>query len=83
MAYIIVENCITHYFVPQLFQWINRLLAALASNSKSRLIRWLHRFCRFFRSIPPLVLLIFVCSGLPFAGLRLSPFTAVVIAFSQ
>ena len=28
-----------------------------------------------------LVLLIFVYAGLPFAGLRLSPFTAVVIAF--
>ena len=35
----------------------------------------------FFRAVPPLVLLIFVYSGLPFAGLRPSPFTAVTIAF--
>ena len=35
----------------------------------------------FFRALPPLVLLIFVYSGLPFAGLDLSPFVAVVIAF--
>jgi len=35
----------------------------------------------FFRAVPPLVLLIFVYSGLPFAGLRPSPFTAVAIAF--
>ena len=61
---------------------IGGLLAALASNSKSRLIQWpTIAFVDFFRSIPPLVLLIFVYSGLPFAGLRLSPFTAVVIAF--
>src|SRR5262249_15265000 len=35
----------------------------------------------FFRAIPPLVLLIFIYSGLPFAGLRPSPMTAVAIAF--
>ena len=35
----------------------------------------------FFRAVPPLVLLIFVYSGLPFAGVRPSPFTAVAIAF--
>lgn len=58
------------------------LLAALASNSKSIFVRWpTIAFVDFFRSIPPLVLLIFVYSGLPFAGLRLSPFTAVVVAF--
>ena len=58
------------------------LLAALASTSKSKFIRWpTIAFVDFFRSIPPLVLLIFVYSALPFAGLRLSPFTAVVTAF--
>ena len=31
----------------------------------------------FFRAVPPLVLLIFVYSGLPFAGIRLSPLAAV------
>ena len=35
----------------------------------------------FFRAVPPLVLLIFVYSGLPFAGIRLSPLTAVAVAF--
>jgi polar amino acid transport system permease protein len=35
----------------------------------------------FFRSIPPLVLLIFVYAGLPFAGFRLSPLAAVAISF--
>ena len=35
----------------------------------------------FFRAVPPLVLLIFIYSGLPFAGLRPSPLTAVAVAF--
>ena len=35
----------------------------------------------FFRAVPPLVLLIFVYSGLPFAGIRLSPLAAVAVAF--
>jgi polar amino acid transport system permease protein len=35
----------------------------------------------FFRAIPPLVLLIFIYSGLPFAGVRLSPLVAVSVAF--
>jgi polar amino acid transport system permease protein len=38
-------------------------------------------FTDTFRALPPLVLLIFVYSGLPFAGLRISPFTAVVVSF--
>ena len=58
------------------------LLAALASTAKSKFIRWpTIALVDFFRSIPPLVLLIFVYSALPFAGMRLSPFTAVVTAF--
>jgi polar amino acid transport system permease protein len=35
----------------------------------------------FFRAVPPLVLLIFIYSGLPFAGVRPSPLTAVAVAF--
>jgi polar amino acid transport system permease protein len=35
----------------------------------------------FFRAVPPLVLLIFVYAGLPFAGLRLTPIQSVAIAF--
>jgi polar amino acid transport system permease protein len=34
-----------------------------------------------FRSLPPLVLLVFVYAGLPFAGLEVSPWGAVAIGF--
>jgi polar amino acid transport system permease protein len=58
------------------------LLAALGSVARPRWIRWpVIALVDFFRAIPPLVLLIFVYAGLPFAGLQLSPFTTVVIAF--
>jgi len=58
------------------------LLTALGSVAKSRWVRWpAIALVDFFRAIPPLVLLIFVYAGLPFAGLQLSPFTAVVVAF--
>lgn len=56
--------------------------AALLSLSHRRLVRWpVIALIDFFRAIPPLVLLIFVYSGLPFAGIRPSPFEAVAIAF--
>lgn len=35
----------------------------------------------FFRALPPLVLLILIYAGLPFAGVELSPFMAVIAAF--
>lgn len=61
---------------------IGGLFAALGVLSKRR---WLRlptiAFVDLFRALPPLVLLIFVFAGLPFAGLDLSPFAAVVIAF--
>jgi len=58
------------------------LIFALLSLSRPRLVRWTTiAAIDFFRSIPPLVLLIFVYAGLPFAGLRLSPLSAVAIAF--
>lgn len=38
-------------------------------------------FVDLFRSFPPLVLLIFVYSGLPFAGIRVAPLTAICVAF--
>jgi polar amino acid transport system permease protein len=49
--------------------------------------RW--RICRivlaividFFRALPPLFLLILLYAGLPFAGVRLSPFACVCLAF--
>lgn len=58
------------------------LLMALSSLARSRVLRWSAiAYVDLFRAIPPLVLLILVYSGLPFAGIRLSPFVAVVIAF--
>jgi polar amino acid transport system permease protein len=58
------------------------LAFALASLARARALRWPAIVgIDFFRAIPPLVLLIFVYSGLPFAGFRPSPMTAVAIAF--
>ncbi|WP_027348770.1 amino acid ABC transporter permease [Halotalea alkalilenta] len=59
------------------------LLVALASLSERRWLRWpTLALVDLFRALPPLVLLIFVYAGLPFAGLQLSPFLAVVLAFA-
>jgi len=61
---------------------VGGLIFALASLSGSRTVRWgMIVAIDFFRAVPPLVLLIFVYSGLPFAGIRLSPLTAVAVAF--
>src|SRR5262249_16206996 len=58
------------------------LAFALPSLSRSRPLRWVAiAGIDFFRAIPPLVLLIFIYSGLPFAGFRPSPMLAVAIAF--
>jgi polar amino acid transport system permease protein len=58
------------------------LAFALLSLARSRVVRWAAVVgIDFFRAVPPLVLLIFVYSGLPFAGFRPSPVTAVAIAF--
>ncbi len=58
------------------------LLVALANLSPRR---WLRLpsiiFTDVFRALPPLVLLIFIYSGLPFAGIDISPFAAVALAF--
>ena len=59
------------------------LLVAVAGLSRSLAGRIAMRvYVDFFRAIPPLVLLIFIYSALPFAGVNLSPLTAVVIAFT-
>ena len=39
-------------------------------------------FVDLMRAVPPLVLLILIYAALPFAGVRLSPFTAVVLALT-
>ena len=58
------------------------LALALASLARSRWVRWpAIALIDLLRAMPPLVLLIFIYSGLPFAGLEISPFVAVVVAF--
>jgi polar amino acid transport system permease protein len=58
------------------------MIFALLSRSAVRPVRWAAVVAiDFFRAVPPLVLLIFVYSGLPFAGLRPSPLTAVAVSF--
>jgi len=55
---------------------------ALASQSRSALLRRaVGAGVTLFRALPPLVLLILIYAGLPFAGVRLSPFAAVCLAF--
>ena len=58
------------------------LMVALASRARLRLVRFaVAALIDIFRAAPPLVLLIFVHDGLPFAGIRLSPFASVCVAF--
>ena len=58
------------------------LIVALAARTRRRVLRYaVIAFIDLFRAVPPLVLLIFVYAGLPFAGLDISPFAAVCIAF--
>ena len=58
------------------------LAFALLSRTSLSPVRWAAVVAiDFFRAVPPLVLLIFIYSGLPFAGLRPTPFAAVGIAF--
>jgi polar amino acid transport system permease protein len=55
---------------------------ALLSTIHHRALRWaLIGTVDFFRAFPPLVLLIFLYAGLPFAGLQLGGFACVAIAF--
>lgn len=58
------------------------LALAMLSGIRNPLVRWpVIAYVDFFRAFPPLVLLIFIHAGLPYAGIDLSPFTAVVLAF--
>lgn len=58
------------------------LILALLSTVKTRWVRWpLMAWVDLFRALPPLVLLVFVYAGLPFAGLEVSAFAAVAIGF--
>src|SRR5205807_7680868 len=58
------------------------LIVALLASVKTRLVRWpLMVWVDFFRAFPPLVLLILLFAGLPFAGLELGGFVCVAVAF--
>ena len=58
------------------------ILAVLATSLHHPLVRYpLMAWVDFFRAFPPLVLLIFLFAGLPFAGLELGGFACVCIAF--
>lgn len=58
------------------------LAVALLSGARRRWLRWVMVvYVDFFRAFPPLVLLIFIYFGLPFAGLDLPAFVAVALAF--
>jgi len=58
------------------------LILALLARIRSRWVRWpLIAWVDFFRAFPPLVLLIFLYAGLPFAGIELGGFGCVAIAF--
>lgn len=54
----------------------------LAATSRRRWLRWTAiAFIDFWRAFPPLVLIIFIHSGLPFAGIRLGPTGTICVAF--
>jgi polar amino acid transport system permease protein len=58
------------------------LLVALLMLASGRSTQWLLiALVDLFRAAPPLVLLILIYSGLPFAGIKLSPTAAVCLAF--
>jgi|HubBroStandDraft_2_1064218.scaffolds.fasta_scaffold77203_3 polar amino acid transport system permease protein len=57
-------------------------LLAMLSTVRHPWVRWpLMAWVDFFRAFPPLVLLIFLYAGLPFAGLELGAFGCVAIGF--
>jgi polar amino acid transport system permease protein len=58
------------------------LACALLHLSPRRAVRWaVIAYVDFFRAFPPLVLLILLYAGLPFAGVELSAFACVAIGF--
>lgn len=58
------------------------VLLALLSVIRHPLVRWpLIVWVDFFRAFPPLVLLVFIYAGLPFAGIELGAFGSVAIGF--
>src|SRR4051812_8200273 len=61
---------------------VGGLALAMLASVRKPWVRWpLMAWVDFFRAFPPLVLLIFLYAGLPFAGLELGGFACVCIAF--
>ncbi len=61
---------------------ISGTVLALLSTVRSRWVAWpLWAWVDFFRAIPPLVLLVFIYAGLPFAGFEVSAVGAVALGF--
>jgi polar amino acid transport system permease protein len=61
---------------------IGGAVLAMLSTVRHPWVRWpLMAWVDFFRAFPPLVLLIFLYAGLPFAGLELGAFGCVAIGF--
>jgi polar amino acid transport system permease protein len=62
--------------------FVGGLILALLTQVRSPFVRWpLMAWVDFFRAFPPLVLLVLLFAGLPFAGLELGGFSCVGIAF--
>src|ERR1041384_6959226 len=58
------------------------LILAMLASVRKPWVRWpLLAWVDFFRAFPPLVLLVLLFAGLPFAGLELGGFACVAIAF--
>jgi len=61
---------------------VGGVMLALLSTASSRWVRWAAAgWVDLFRAIPPLVLLVFLYAGLPFAGLDVGAWGAVAIGF--
>ncbi|AGT10874.1 amino acid ABC transporter permease [Paracoccus aminophilus] len=61
---------------------ISGIFSMLGATSERRWIRWPSIvFIDFFRAFPPLVLIIFVYSGIPFLGLQVPAMAAIAVAF--
>jgi polar amino acid transport system permease protein len=61
---------------------IGGAILAMLSTVRHPWVRWpLMAWVDFFRAFPPLVLLIFLYAGLPFAGLEIGAFGCVAIGF--
>ena len=62
--------------------FLGGLILALLAHARTSVLHWpLMAWVDFFRAFPPLVLLVLLFAGLPFAGIELGGFACVAIAF--